>query len=75
MKKRWICSALTLTLAAGLLTGCGSSSGSAAGTAGELNIFVWTEYVPDSVIEKFEEETGSQSMCPPIPPMKICWPR
>ena len=58
MKKRWICSALTLTLAAGLLTGCGSSSGSAAGTAGELNIFVWTEYVPDSVIEKFEEETG-----------------
>ena len=58
MKKIWICSALTLTLAAGLLTGCGSSSGSAAGTAGELNIFVWTEYVPDSVIEKFEEETG-----------------
>ena len=39
MKKRWICSALTLTLVAGLLTGCGSSSGSAAGTAGEPEYF------------------------------------
>lgn len=37
------------------LTGCG---GSDAGENGELNLFIWTEYIPDSVIESFEEETG-----------------
>lgn len=37
------------------LTGCGGSS---AGENGELNLFIWTEYIPDSVIESFEEETG-----------------
>lgn len=44
-----------------LLTGCGGGSGSSSsrsGSAGELNLFVWTEYVPDSVIQKFENETG-----------------
>ena len=44
-------------LAAGLglagLTGCGSGVNSK-----ELNIFIWTEYVPDSVLEKFTKETG-----------------
>lgn len=39
------------------VTGCGSSSSTSA-DAGELNLFIWTEYVPDSVIEKFEDETG-----------------
>lgn len=43
-------------LAVGMLTGCGSSGD--VGKNGELNVFVWTEYVPDSVFEKFEEETG-----------------
>ena len=37
------------------LAGCGSS---AASDGGELNIFIWTEYVPDSVIEDFESEFG-----------------
>ena len=37
----------------------GSSSSTASGGSGdELNIFIWTEYVPDSVIQKFEDETG-----------------
>lgn len=36
-------------------TGCGKSSG---GENGELNIFTWTEYVPESVIDKFEKEYG-----------------
>ena len=39
-----------------MLAGCGSKS--SEGKNGELNIFIWTEYVPDSVIEKFEKETG-----------------
>lgn len=55
--------ALTITAAMGaaLLGGCGTgdtSTASKAGNAGELNLFVWTEYVPDSVIQKFEKETG-----------------
>jgi spermidine/putrescine-binding protein len=41
------------------LAGCGKSVKTAdTGGAGELNIFVWTEYLPDSVVDKFEEETG-----------------
>ena len=36
------------------LVSCGGSSGN----NGELNIFTWTEYVPQSVIDKFEDETG-----------------
>jgi len=39
--------------AAGGLTGCGKSD-----SPDELNIFIWTEYVPDSVLEAFEKETG-----------------
>ncbi len=38
------------------LTSCGSSS--SAGENGTINIYVWTEYIPDSVISKFEKETG-----------------
>ncbi|MGN1183340.1 MAG: PotD/PotF family extracellular solute-binding protein [Faecalibacillus sp.] len=37
------------------LAGCG---GSGAGENGELNLFIWTEYIPESVIDSFEEETG-----------------
>lgn len=47
---------LTGALAVSMMTGCGS--GSDSGENGELNLFVWTEYVPESVIDKFEEETG-----------------
>ena len=57
MKKKWLSVFLCVSMAAAVLTGCGSG-GTSAGANGELNIFVWTEYVPDSVIEKFEEETG-----------------
>jgi spermidine/putrescine-binding protein len=35
------------------LTGCGSSKDN-----GTLNLFMWTEYIPDSVIQGFEKETG-----------------
>ncbi len=36
------------------LTACGKSGGS----KGTLNLFMWTEYIPDSVITGFEKETG-----------------
>lgn len=55
-RKRIVCVALSLMLVlspAGF-TGCGKKSAS----NGELNIFTWTEYVPESVIEDFEKEYG-----------------
>ena len=55
MKKKLACVALVLTMVVGMLTGC---KGSGSAKNGELNLFVWTEYVPDSVIEKFEQEYG-----------------
>ena len=39
-------------------TGTKGSTQSEPKGSGELNVFVWTEYVPDSVFEKFTEETG-----------------
>lgn len=59
MKKKILAALLSVSLVAMSLVGCGSSTGASnAGTQGELNIFVWTEYLPDSVVEKFEKETG-----------------
>lgn len=54
MKKKLFSLLLAGTMAAAMLSGCGGSTSSAEN--GELNIFIWTEYVPDSVIEKFQEE-------------------
>ncbi len=59
MKKRILAALISVSLVAMSLTGCGSSAETGAtGDQGELNIFVWTEYLPDSVVEKFEKETG-----------------
>ena len=59
MKKRILSAFIALTLVAASFTGCGAPAvGSAPADQGELNLFVWTEYLPDSVVEKFEKETG-----------------
>ncbi|MGN1180892.1 MAG: PotD/PotF family extracellular solute-binding protein, partial [Suilimivivens sp.] len=59
MKKRVISLILTAAMTLSMvLTGCGSKETASDADAGELNLFIWTEYVPDSVIEKFTEETG-----------------
>lgn len=39
----------------GLLAGCGSEK---AADNGELNVFVWTEYVSEAAIKDFEDEYG-----------------
>ena len=57
MKRKLLALALSVSMVAGMLAGCGSSGG-AASSGKTLNVFVWTEYVPDSVFDKFEEETG-----------------
>ena len=58
MKKKMLVVFMAVAMAAGALTGCGSGQGESTADNGELNVFVWTEYVPDSVFDKFEEETG-----------------
>jgi len=51
---------LTVALSVGLLTGCGASAKAEAAGSGsdEVNMIIWTEYIPDSVISGFEESTG-----------------
>ncbi len=56
MKKKIISLMMCAALAMTALTGCGGTEKKADN--GEINIFVWTEYVPESVFDKFEEETG-----------------
>lgn len=43
-------------LGAALIAGCGNDS--SAGSKEVLNVIGWSEYVPDSVISDFEQETG-----------------
>ena len=44
---------LAAVLALGLFSGCGKARDEKV-----LNLFIWTEYLPDSVIQKFTERTG-----------------
>ncbi len=56
MKKKCMAVFLAMLTAAGMLTGCGASSAQAKN--GELNVFIWTEYVSEAAIDAFEKETG-----------------
>jgi spermidine/putrescine transport system substrate-binding protein len=47
-------SGLLVLLSAVLLSGCGANGGQ----AGKLFIYNWTYYIPDEVVEAFEEEYG-----------------
>lgn len=53
--KKAVC-LLLAALLTGSLAACGGSSASAPQK--QLNLYVWTEYVPESVLKKFEQETG-----------------
>ena len=56
MKKKLVSLVMTGILAGSMLAGCGSSGTDTA--KGEVNVFIWTEYVSDSAISGFEEATG-----------------
>ena len=58
MKRRFV-SIMTIMglLSAAVLSGCGKK-GAAAGSAGELYVYNWGEYIDESVVEEFEKETG-----------------
>jgi len=60
MKRKFV-SIMTLmsTLSVAVLSGCGKSdAGAKAGSAGELYVYNWGEYIDESVVEEFEKETG-----------------
>lgn len=57
MKKKLIGSVLAAVFILSL-TACSSSGVSAETAKKTLNLYVWTEYVPDSVIKGFEKKTG-----------------
>lgn len=50
--KHTVAALLAASLSLGLLSGCGSKA------AQELNIYTWAGYVPQSVIDGFQKETG-----------------
>ena len=51
--------ALAALMTAGLLTGCGGSGkNGSSGDDNKLYVYNWGEYIDESVIEQFEEETG-----------------
>ena len=56
MKKKLVSLVMTGILAGSMMAGCGSSGTDTA--KGEVNVFIWTEYVSDSAISGFEEATG-----------------
>lgn len=61
MKKRLFALTLAAVAAATTMTGCGGASqGGKTGSkdAGELYVYNWGEYIDESVIDLFEEETG-----------------
>ncbi len=56
MKKKFVklmSMIMVLTAMVAMMTGCGKKSAS-----DELNIYIWSEYIPESVISDFEEQTG-----------------
>ncbi len=55
--KKLLAMVVTMALGMSVLSGCGADTGASA-SKGELNLYVWTEYIPQSVIDSFEEETG-----------------
>lgn len=48
---------MTAALCGMVLTGCGDK-GTGSEANKEVNLIIWTEYIPDSVVQGFEEETG-----------------
>lgn len=53
-KRMLLISAVIIAFSAVGMTGCGDKGKS----AGEVNLFVWTEYMPQSVFDAFQKETG-----------------
>lgn len=56
MKKKLLSLLMSVVLIACLFAGCGKEASEES--KGELNVFIWTEYVSEAAIQAFEQETG-----------------
>ncbi|WP_329024539.1 ABC transporter substrate-binding protein [Streptomyces sp. NBC_00690] len=57
--RRTVLAASIATVTALVATGCGGSDSDSAGGGGkELNIYAWAGEIPETVVQKFEKETG-----------------
>lgn len=58
-RNRAVFALLAAAASAALLSGCGKASSSGDGNgAGQLYVYNWGEYIDESVIDQFKEETG-----------------
>ncbi len=51
--KKILCCVVAACMLAAMFAGCAAPAG-----GGELNLFIWTEYIPQTVLDQFKEETG-----------------
>lgn len=60
MKKKFISTMTVMSmLFVAVLSGCGKSdAGAKVGSAGELYVYNWGEYIDESIIDEFQKETG-----------------
>ncbi|MDD3225516.1 MAG: spermidine/putrescine ABC transporter substrate-binding protein [Clostridium sp.] len=57
-KTKFLSILLAVSVAMFTLSGCASTSASSKSEDKDVNIFTWANYVPDSVVKKFEQQTG-----------------
>lgn len=48
---------MAVCLLAVLFAGCAAPAGGSS-PGGEVNLFIWTQYIPDTVLKQFKDETG-----------------
>ncbi|MFI1017810.1 PotD/PotF family extracellular solute-binding protein [Streptomyces sp. NPDC020965] len=56
--RRTVLAASVVTVTALVATSCGGSDAASGGGGKKLNIYAWAGEIPDSVVKKFEAETG-----------------
>lgn len=56
MKKKLFGFLMTGVMVCSMLTGCGNTGTNAQ--KGQVNVFIWTEYVSEAAISEFEKDTG-----------------
>ncbi len=69
--KRIVMMALALTLVSVVICGCGSKTGS----AGEVVVYNWGEYIDPETIDMFEEETGIKVIYDEFETNEIMYPK